>query len=453
MPDRRVRRTGVHVRPGAVRQARLEAGLSLAQVAGGEVSRNAIHLVEVGRTRPSLNTLRLIAQRTGHPVEYFLAGAPDSTAEAWADEHIDLVQIEAALARGELEVALHDGRRLLEKVGQEPLGAMVRLRLAEAHCRLHQPDEALELLASAKPALEASGDEWAAIEALDWEAAARFLLEDPRAVDLLEEALRRCLAVVPTNPTLLARIETHLATVHVQRHAWRSAIRAFESAIEHSTDVVDLLELAHVHNGLGFAYKEIGQPARALMHASRALGLYELRSEARMRAAAHNNLAELLLREGQLDAAETHIRAAVGELRKHHSEASVGHPLCTLAELELARGNSLAALEAALEAIEAGRRSGERVVIGLGHVLLGAAHEQLGATGDADAAFDQALAVLSELDQPLRLRDAHMRIAEICEARGSIEKAAAHWRAAAELGRDHSTPAPQTAEWLHPAAV
>lgn len=58
--------------PHRVRQARLEAGLSLAQVAGDDVSRTFVHLVEHGRSRPSKAILALIAKRTGKPVEYFL---------------------------------------------------------------------------------------------------------------------------------------------------------------------------------------------------------------------------------------------------------------------------------------------------------------------------------------------------------------------------------------------
>jgi transcriptional regulator with XRE-family HTH domain len=54
----------------------MEAGLSLAQVAGDEVSRTFIHFVEQGRSRPSQGVLALIARRTGKPVAYFLNGNP-----------------------------------------------------------------------------------------------------------------------------------------------------------------------------------------------------------------------------------------------------------------------------------------------------------------------------------------------------------------------------------------
>ena len=59
--------------PARVREARREAGLSLAQLAGSDVSRTFIHFVEQGRSRPSQPVLALIARRTGKPISYFLA--------------------------------------------------------------------------------------------------------------------------------------------------------------------------------------------------------------------------------------------------------------------------------------------------------------------------------------------------------------------------------------------
>ena len=61
--------------PIRVREARLEAGLSLAQVAGDDVSRTFIHFVEQGRSRPSKAVLSLIARRTGKPISYFMLPA------------------------------------------------------------------------------------------------------------------------------------------------------------------------------------------------------------------------------------------------------------------------------------------------------------------------------------------------------------------------------------------
>src|SRR5215467_12819592 len=81
---RRGRRRGVEIRPGSVKQARAEAGMSLGQVAQGDLSRTAIYFVEVGKAKPSMETLQLIAARTKKPIDFFLgpAGASDESALA-----------------------------------------------------------------------------------------------------------------------------------------------------------------------------------------------------------------------------------------------------------------------------------------------------------------------------------------------------------------------------------
>src|SRR5947199_9419263 len=72
---RRGRRRGVEIRPGSVKQARLEAGLSLGDVARGDISRTAIYFVETGKAKPSMETLQLIADRTAQRVDISLAGS------------------------------------------------------------------------------------------------------------------------------------------------------------------------------------------------------------------------------------------------------------------------------------------------------------------------------------------------------------------------------------------
>jgi transcriptional regulator with XRE-family HTH domain len=74
---RGARGSGVPVDPVRVRQARQEAGLSLAQVARDDISRTFLHFVEQGRSRPSRAVLELIAKRTGRPVSFFLAPAAE----------------------------------------------------------------------------------------------------------------------------------------------------------------------------------------------------------------------------------------------------------------------------------------------------------------------------------------------------------------------------------------
>lgn len=94
---RRGRRKGVVVREGSVAQARREAGLTLAEVARGEVSRTAIHLVEKGLARPSMETLEHIAHQTGKPMSFFLQ-SPDEPSALFADLR-DLQKAKSYLAK------------------------------------------------------------------------------------------------------------------------------------------------------------------------------------------------------------------------------------------------------------------------------------------------------------------------------------------------------------------
>ncbi|TLY18015.1 MAG: helix-turn-helix transcriptional regulator [Nitrospirae bacterium] len=74
--ERGPRGSGIPVDPDRVREARIDAGLSLAQLAGDDVSRTFIHFVERGRSRPSRSVLKLIARRTGKPMSYFILKPP-----------------------------------------------------------------------------------------------------------------------------------------------------------------------------------------------------------------------------------------------------------------------------------------------------------------------------------------------------------------------------------------
>src|SRR5216684_8870160 len=108
----RGRRQGVAVRDGAVEQARREAGLTLAQVAGDRLSRTAIHLIEKGRTRPSMETLQQIARQTRKPIEFFLT--PDSPS-ALTERQTQLRELDRLTAIRELEGVVEMGASLLEQ--------------------------------------------------------------------------------------------------------------------------------------------------------------------------------------------------------------------------------------------------------------------------------------------------------------------------------------------------
>jgi transcriptional regulator with XRE-family HTH domain len=100
---------GIPIVPSRVRQARVDRGLSLADLAGAEVSRAFIHQLEQGLARPSLEVLELIAQRTGRPIGYFTSG--EVQPGGGPDLSSDLVATSKRLERLASTMELSDANR------------------------------------------------------------------------------------------------------------------------------------------------------------------------------------------------------------------------------------------------------------------------------------------------------------------------------------------------------
>ena len=113
---RGVRGSGIPIDPERVRQARLTAGLSLGQLAGKEVSRTFMHQVEHGQARPSTPVLKLIAQRTGKPIKYFMPASTGSVSGRDLSEELSGVatRVRRFMAINQLKPTERDAMKLVE---------------------------------------------------------------------------------------------------------------------------------------------------------------------------------------------------------------------------------------------------------------------------------------------------------------------------------------------------
>jgi tetratricopeptide (TPR) repeat protein/DNA-binding XRE family transcriptional regulator len=435
------RRKGVAVRAGSVRQARLEASLSLAQVAAGHVSRTAIHLIEYGRVKPSLETLRVIARQTRKPISYFLLD-PDAHPEL-TERHKELRELETLTLARDFAAVVKLGLALLDKRWADEDLALTRFYLGQAYCRLVQPEEALLHLSPARAQFERQEDELLAVDALDWEASALGLLEDPKATALANLALERCRKIDPTPQQLEARILGHLANMFVVAESWGLAISHYQAAVDAASAVKDLLQLAKMHHGLGLAYLQLRQPSTARRHFDLALALYSMESDASAVYRVENDLGNLLLHEGHVASAERHfLTALAGAEELGMNRRGRGFILANLGEVCLKQGRLDEARSYFNQSLEVGEAFGERIVLTVAGVLLGQLEEGLGNTQAADNHFLEALRILEELEMPNRLRDCHLAYAQVLEARGELRPAIHHMRLAAELGRPEAVGIP-----------
>ena len=429
----RGRRRGVPIRDGSVRQAREEAGLSLADLAGDSVTRTAIHYIERGRTKPSWETLQLIARRTRRPIEYFLLPAENSLPAVDDGEIRQLERLTLSQRFGEV---IELGSRALGKRWERHTLALIHFYLGQAYCRLVRPHDALHHLRLARTAFEKQRDEWMAVEALDWEASALGLLEDPLAIDQAHDALRRCRELSPKARQIESRILGHIASIYVASESWAQAARYYEAALHAAGEVRDLLQLAKMHHGLGTVCQRMMQPSIARQHFDKAIALYTVENDRSSLYRVENDLGFLLLRVGQFDGAEQHLMQALSGCEVLGIDRrGRGNILVNIAELKLRMGHLESARDYLSQALHAGEAVGERIVLAEAYTILGELDEKYGNQQAADTHFETALATLRELAMADRLRDCHMKYAEVLHSRGDLARAAGQWRAAAEVAR------------------
>src|SRR4030088_2042240 len=132
-----------------VRKLRMERGMSLAKVAGGDFSRAFLNQVELNKSRPSVRVLRVIADRLQAPVDYLLDGSTPSL-----DRELALEKARVEPARGASRRCLSAIEPALDSV-EWPLGVDARLCAGEAMLRLGRVEAGRTLLEEQRAAVAA----------------------------------------------------------------------------------------------------------------------------------------------------------------------------------------------------------------------------------------------------------------------------------------------------------
>lgn len=135
-----------------IRKLRHERGMSLAKVARDDFSRAFLNQIEMGRARPSIRVLRVIADRLQAPVEYLLEGGLPTT-----DREIAAERGRIAAVLGRWREALMTLEPAVDST-EWPLGADARITRVAALVALERLDDANELAASVRQEVEEHRD-------------------------------------------------------------------------------------------------------------------------------------------------------------------------------------------------------------------------------------------------------------------------------------------------------
>jgi tetratricopeptide (TPR) repeat protein len=414
-----------------VKQARVEAGLSLAQLGKGHVTAPAIYLIETGRTRPSLPTLEHIARRTSKPVEFFLA----EPAGAADDTQASLLELEVLVADGRNDDAIALGAALLERGTSAFRLGRIRYFLAQAYVGSAQPERASALLADARVHFEAVDDGVMLAECIGAQAALASSMQSKDALALAEKALEVCRSLKPVPVPTEARLLGILAAVHVADRKWDEAIDAYRQAIDVGGSVFELRRAARVYSGLGAAYHETGQVEAAARYAMRSAALLDVLRDRVALARAENSLAQVLIGRGAFQAARELLGRGLELTSGPDAESGRSNVLLSLAELATQEGNVDEAHDRARDALSVAERLEEGANIAEAHVWLGRIADRRDEPEVVDREFELAIGGFEAMGMRERLLQCHGIYAEILERRGELAKAYVHMKEALQASR------------------
>ncbi len=429
-PKRR-RLPGVNLRPGSVKQARLESGLSLAQLGKGQVTAPAIYLIESGRTRPSMPTLEHIARRTGKPVEFFLA----ERAGRADDSHDRLIELEAMVADSRNLEAIDLGQTLLSGGSSALRLGRIRFLLAQAYLGASQPERAAGLLAEARTHFEAINDGAMLAECIGSQATVATMMHAKDAVFLAEMAVSVCRALRPVPAPTELRLLGILAAAHAAEQDHDRAIAAYEAAIEVGGAMADLKELARLYRGLGADYRAAGDTETATRYTQRSLSVLEVIRDRDALAEFENGLGLLLMARGDYAAARRHLERALAVCDDTNLRCGRSQVLLSMCELSMREGDPDTAHRLAIEALGLAERLEEGATIAEAHVWLGRIAGQRDQPAEADRQFEDAIRGFEALGLHERLLQCHGVYAEILERRGELDRAYVHMREALQASR------------------
>lgn len=393
----RGRLNGIEIKPEVLRQARMRAGLSLAQVAGDGLTRQAVHLIETGKVRPSMNSLRIITTRLAVPMQAALvsSGAPPKPNGA-AEE------LEALIRQRHYAEVVDRGQEILQSSGSQPSIAYVNYHLGHALCLLGRPTDALEQLRTARQMFEAEGNWLLVAQSMELQALALDLAEDSVALIVAEQALETYRAHESGHAEIESRLLERIGTILLGRGDAVGARAYYEQALEAAGNVRDLGRLARIYHGLSFCYLRSGDHSRAIDLVHKAETLYE--AEQRISGAppnldlprVENDLGMLLMAQGDLQRAEQRFLSALQRLSKLGAERLKSHLLLSLGELRYRQNRYHEGLVVVEEAVALARRLNETRALATGYKQLGELHA---AQGDYDLAvgdFQRSLAILQD---------------------------------------------------------
>ena len=420
------------------RVRQLRAGLNMTQtdLAGSRVTKEYISQIERGKARPTEEMVAWLAERLGVDEHYLAHGTTLR----------DYAYTEAIVSRAEAAV---EGQRYGDAVealtattiSPEAPELQLRALLAEswAQMQIGNVRTAIARLETARTLAEDGFGELELAEVLFRLGACRYKLSSiSTSLGLLNEALRLADASTLPCDRLRADILVWRARCWRRQRDWEAAREDIERSLELAAGVDDELTVAHALFQASLVAERSGNWLRARSYAEEAKRVYESVNDAVNVGRLLNNLGGLNFLLGKPDEAVSYLKDAFKVALETGSDADAAQAVSSLAQVHLRQGEvELAEKQSrhALELLES-RADDYAYEIGNAQVVLGRALLEQGRLDEAEAAFGLADATMSQLSSASPRALVWTAQGDLAMKRGDSQGAAALYRCAAEALQD-----------------
>jgi len=422
-----------------LRTLRVNAGLTQTDLAGERFSKEYVSQIERGKTRPTQETIEWLAQRLGVDPGFLASGVS-------ADER---GRIETALARAEALSENHeyeDSLEELQKIRPAVLGIAspeleVRALAGEAWglMRTGEVKQAIELLNRARALTEdAMFSDVDRADILFRLGACRVELSSIQtAISLFDEALTLAERSELPCDRLKAEILHRRARCYRRQRDYEAAREDLERALELSEGLSDARTLAHVYFQASVTAERQGQWVLARKYAEQAKSQFEELAERSTVGKILNNIGGLTFLLGKPEDAIAQLTESFKMLLDHGSEVDAARAVSSLAQVHLRTGQIEPAESQARQAL---KLLGDRVdvvdEIGNAQLVLGRSLLEQGRLDEAAEAFDAAEHSFDQFSSISHRASVWVAKGDLAARRGQDQVAAQFYRRAAEALQD-----------------
>ena len=420
-----------------VRELRVAAGMTQADLAGERFSKEYVSQVELGKSPPSEAGIRWFCERLGVDRSE-LEGDHGPAAVAAAEAAI--VRAEAAIEahrHSQAVAALDAVGGAVSRADDPKLGMRFWLAQGWAVHHLGDLERAAAMLDRARGLAE-SGDDLDRALALYRLGVVRFKMgSHATAVAALDEALRCATAAERPSDALRARILNTRAKIRRRQKDFTAAAEDVTAALELAHGLGDDRVLAETYLDASLVAERRNEYSRAREYAERSKALFERVADHEYVGKLLNNLGQLRAITGKPDEAVPLLREAFRIAVEQDNRVDAAFAASSLASARLHSGDPEGAVESANRAIELlGTREEFRQELGNARLVMGRAHLACGRVDEAERSFTAAADCFTAVESISHMAGAWVAIGDVAAERGDSARAADLYRRAAEALQD-----------------